>query len=51
MNLENLKYIHVHKFNTEHNYMANIIKNKSRHMIKLENRKYTFISSILNIIM
>jgi hypothetical protein len=25
MNLENLKYIHVYKFNTEHNNMAKII--------------------------
>jgi hypothetical protein len=27
MNLENLKYIHVHKFNIEHNNLANIIIN------------------------
>jgi hypothetical protein len=26
MNLENLKYIHVHKINTEHNNMAKIMK-------------------------
>jgi hypothetical protein len=34
MNLENLKYIHVHKFNTEQN-MAQIIKYLKKYKVKI----------------